>query len=260
MLRSTQKSWVWNRLGKLYTGSHQIHEAIEAFRQSIEADPNLYENYVDHAVLLRDQGNWVAAMKSVKEALDRNPGDVIARSLGKELRERITLEKDKAKKQRLDQLILELSDAFRNQSGSPPTSTSEVQTITFLDFSSKGRVPHRLGENDYLKYALVQALQDVKGIKVVERVLIDKLLEELKLGSSEIANPAVSVRLGRLLAARCIVIGTIYRFENESEITLKLIDTETSEILSVLTEKIMEQKSLQQAVQRLSAKIVRVLE
>jgi tetratricopeptide (TPR) repeat protein len=259
ILNPTQQSQAWNRLGRLYANSNKIDEAIDAFQRSIQANPGLHENYVNKAVLLRDQGDWPTAYQLVKKALEKNPEDDIAKALEEELRGRLALEKDKVRKRRIDQLVRELSEAYRNRYISPPADSSKVKTITFLDFFIRGRVPDRLGEADYLKHTLIQALQKEKEIKIVERVLIDRLLEELKLGSSEVANPSVSVRLGRILAARCIAVGTIYRFEFESEITMKLMDTETSEILAVITEKVKDTDSLHQAAQGLAAKILKII-
>jgi tetratricopeptide (TPR) repeat protein len=258
-LNSSQESQAWNRLGRLYASSNKIDEAIDAFQRSIQANPGLHENYVNKAVLLRDQGDWPAAYQSVKKALEKNPEDDIAKALEENLKGRLALEKDKTRKQRIDQLVRELSEAYRNRDIFPAAASSKVKTITFLDFFIRGRIPDRLGEADYLKHTLIQALQKEKEIKIVERVLIDRLLEELKLGSSEVANPSVSVRLGRVLAARCIAVGTIYRFETESEITMKLMDTETSEILAVITEKVKDTDSLHHAAQGLAAKILKII-
>lgn len=258
-LNLPQQSQAWNRLGRLYAGSDKIVEALDAFQQSIQANPDLYENYTNKAVLLRDRGDWSAAYQSVKKALERNPEDDIAKALEEELMGRLALEKDKTRKQRVDQLVRELSEAYRHRDISPLPVSSKVKTITFLDFSFKGRIPDRLGEAGYLKHTLIQALQKKKEIKIVERVLINRLLEELKLGSSEVADPSVSVRLGRVLAARCIAVGTIYRFETESEITLKLMDTETSEILAVITEKVKDTDSLHRTAGVLADKIAETI-
>jgi tetratricopeptide (TPR) repeat protein len=96
-LNSTQRSLAWNRLGKLYTDIQQTQKALKAFQQSIKANPNLSENYVDYAVLLQNQGDSVAALESVKKALVITPQNVKARSIEKKLRQRIASGKDKVK-------------------------------------------------------------------------------------------------------------------------------------------------------------------
>lgn len=96
-LNSSQQSKAWNRLGKLYVAERRIEEAHSAFQQSIEADPGQYESYVDRAVLLRDQGDWNAALATVTKALDINPDDIIAKTLKQELISRLALEKDQAR-------------------------------------------------------------------------------------------------------------------------------------------------------------------
>jgi len=254
-----ERSKVWNRLGRLYAASDQPQKALSAFRKSFQTDPNRYESYVDHAVLLRDQGDWDAAMESVKKALEINPDDGIAKTIEQQLAERLALERDKERKQYLDQLIKKFSTVYPDKPNSLPSISPEMRTFILLDLISRGRIPDRLGESDYIKQTLIQSIYPNEGVKLGEQVLIDKLLVGLKLGPSETIDPKVLVRLGRILSTRCIAVGTIHRSEKESEIILKLTDTKTSETFAVLTKKITTPDSLKKATKVLAAKIIKTL-
>ena len=72
-------------------------------------------------------------------------------------------------------------------------------------------------------------------VQVVERALMERLLEELNLGSSDLANPETALRLGRVLAARLVGTGTLLLQPRGTLLSLRLIDTETSAISQVLT-------------------------
>jgi hypothetical protein len=61
-----------------------------------------------------------------------------------------------------------------------------------------------------------------------------KLLEELKLGTSVLADPASSLKLGRLLSAQIIIFGSIIPDDSEQTIILKCIDTETTQVRKVI--------------------------
>jgi len=63
---------------------------------------------------------------------------------------------------------------------------------------------------------------------------MDKLLEELKLGSSALADPNAALKLGRILAARLLLSGQILSFRNQSIANVRLVDVETSAINGAL--------------------------
>lgn len=256
---AVERSKVWNRLGRLYAASDQPQKALNASQKSFQTDPDRYESYVDHAVLLRNQGSWDAAMESVKKALEINPDDDIANTIEQQLADRLALERDKEKKQYLDQLIKEFSTVYPDKPKSHPSTSPKVRTIILLDLISRGRIPDRLGESNYIKQILIQSIYPNEGVKLGEQVLIEKLLEELKLNLSEIVDPKVLVRLGQVLATRCIAVGTIHRFEKESEIILKLTDTKTSETFAVLTKKITTSDSLKQISEQLAGETIKAL-
>lgn len=56
---------------------------------------------------------------------------------------------------------------------------------------------------------LMTDLSKVKGLQVVERVRLQALLDEMKLGKSGLAEPGTAPRMGRLLRARWLVGGNI---------------------------------------------------
>ena len=57
---------------------------------------------------------------------------------------------------------------------------------------------------------------------------MDKLLAELKLSSSALADRGTALKLGRLLSARLISVGSIASSGNEWQLTVRVIETETS--------------------------------
>jgi curli biogenesis system outer membrane secretion channel CsgG len=79
------------------------------------------------------------------------------------------------------------------------------------------------------------ALNAAGRVQVVERALVEKLLQELNLGSSELADPAAALELGKVLSARLIVTGALYYQQGDYLLTLRMIDTETTRIVKVMT-------------------------
>lgn len=79
---------------------------------------------------------------------------------------------------------------------------------------------------------LIESLVNQNRFRVVERAKLDVILQEQKLSSTELVDKSTALRLGKLVAAQCIVTGSIVETGTGTEIVARLVDTETSEILA----------------------------
>ena len=93
-------------------------------------------------------------------------------------------------------------------------------------------------------------------MQVVEREVLDKLLAELQLSSSELANPETALRIGRILSARLISTGSIVKEGSEWLVNLRIIETETTSIKIAIAET-LKAKNREDVSGRLSAEIVK---
>lgn len=82
---------------------------------------------------------------------------------------------------------------------------------------------------------LNRSLRDDQSIIIVERQILDKLLAELKLGSSALADPATTLKLGKVFSARFIVTGAVMPEKSGQTAILRLIDTETTEVRKMVS-------------------------
>ncbi len=82
-------------------------------------------------------------------------------------------------------------------------------TLAVSPFGEKGNTEKTKHLRKALAAMIITDLSKAKGIQVVERVRLQKLLDELKLGQSGIVDPATSPRIGRLLGAGKIVSGSM---------------------------------------------------
>ena len=78
---------------------------------------------------------------------------------------------------------------------------------------------------------LTTKLNAVRSISLIERSQINKILKEQEFAVSDLADPKKVVKLGRLLGAQVIVIGSFSRFRNRILFNLRFVDVETSAIL-----------------------------
>ena len=103
--------------------------------------------------------------------------------------------------------------------------------VTFLDFKTLGKGQEQSGLHEVLVQRVGQALQGTKRVHIVDRRLLDKVLEEFKLSESDLADPATRLKVGRVLVARLIATGDIVSVsDSHLAVNLRMIDTETTEV------------------------------
>lgn len=76
---------------------------------------------------------------------------------------------------------------------------------------------------------LSTALIETKAFKLVERSQLDRALEELKLQESGVIDSATAQKLGRMVGAKAVMIGSISDRGKFGVINARLINTETGE-------------------------------
>lgn len=105
-------------------------------------------------------------------------------------------------------------------------------TIALLDFVQQdGKVT---GLEGYLRDKLQAALAGRPSVSLVERSEIKKIMKEQKLNLADVIDPKKSVEVGGLWGARGLIVGTTYPFRDRVELQVRLLDTETGRVVSVV--------------------------
>jgi len=96
---------------------------------------------------------------------------------------------------------------------------------------------HADREADGLLYrlALSAALESRPGVRIVEREALAAILQEQNLGASDLADPGARVSIGKLLPASLLLLGDLLPTDSGEKIFLRLVDTETTQILASFT-------------------------
>ncbi|MBW1896723.1 MAG: hypothetical protein JRI47_06665 [Deltaproteobacteria bacterium] len=107
---------------------------------------------------------------------------------------------------------------------------SERLSLTALPFGHKGAVSQAglTFQDD-----LIDAMINLNRFQVVERNKLDVILEEQKFSRTQLFDRRTALRLGSLVAAQSVITGSIIETRKGIEAVARIIDTETSEILSV---------------------------
>ena len=134
--------------------------------------------------------------------------------------------------EKLDALIQELARRYKdNTLATKPdfdswTSSNQL-SIAFLDISGSGVND---AERDFILNKTSEDLRMTKRFSIVEREIIDKLLEELNLSTSSLTDPTTALKLGRILSANLIVTGSLSHQGEQWLANMRFIETETTAI------------------------------
>jgi TolB-like protein len=79
---------------------------------------------------------------------------------------------------------------------------------------------------------LINALVNQNRFSIVERTALEAILEEQKLSRTELFDEKTAIQLGKLIAAKAIIAGSIIQTKTGIEIIARMIDTETSAVLA----------------------------
>ncbi|MEW5801067.1 MAG: tetratricopeptide repeat protein [bacterium] len=260
---SYQEAVKHNQLGRLYASTGQYQKARELYDQAVAIDPYYIEGTTNKGITYQKEGNWDKALEAFQQAVAVDKSDTFALVLSKKAQEMLEFQKDTERKKRMDQMVKDLAARFRSQQETRPidedTWTSRPMILTFVDFQEKGGLAERDGFSTVLTTQLSDYLTASGRVQVVERVLIERLMEELNLGSSDLADQETALKLGRVLAAKLIGTGSLFYLPGGTLLSLRLIDSETSAIPLVITRQCSLQVSLEKELYALNRQILRTV-
>ena len=258
-----QKAVAHNQLGRLNASVGDYQRARKLFDQAVEIDPYYIEATSNKGLTYEKEAKWSHALDAYRQVLAVDKHDVFAAVLAKKVQERLSLQNNVEKKKRMDKLIQTLSERYRSHKSRKDVVddswTSRPMILTFMNFQEKGGLTERDGLSAVLTSQLTDKLNAGGRAQVVERILVEKLLEELNIGTSELADQDTALRLGRVLAAKLIGTGSLIYLPSGTLLSLRLIDTETSALPKVITRQITPGAGLEQEFDRLYREILEAI-
>jgi tetratricopeptide (TPR) repeat protein len=218
------------------------------------------EAYTSKGMMMEKAGKLDEAVSYYEKALKVNPNDSFASVFLKEAKRKVGIAHDRERQEKIDALVQDLLKASREKGMRPKETdrwTSHPLTLTFIPLEKKGEVaPLREGENEYIVLKLTSLLQAEGGIKVVEREILDKLLQELKLSTTQLVDQETSLKVGRILAARLIGTGSIVQVGSKSMLTLKFIETETTRVIVAFSKGIEQSKDMDALMKKIAQETI----
>jgi len=111
-------------------------------------------------------------------------------------------------------------------------------------------------EGSLISERIMTKLTERGTVKVLERALLDKVMEEQKLSALGFVDPASSVQIGKLLGARGILSGTVTDIGDKIEIHVRLLSVETGEVVASV--KTQTRKTIKTFISPLWSQIDRI--
>lgn len=218
--------------------------AVKTYERATRENPLSVEAFSNLAVALNQTGQPAQARALLERAQALDPSDAMTIALLRQTQEALAENQDRARQQFIDDSVKELAARFRApparpaSAGAPDDWTSPALAVSVLPFQdqtlpgSAGRV----GLESLVQQEVIRELQ-ARGFTIVERRLLDKVLAEVKLGSSELADQDTQIKLGKVLAARLMVSGTLNSQGTGVGASVRAIDTETTQLAMVRAER-----------------------
>jgi len=103
---------------------------------------------------------------------------------------------------------------------------------------------------------LISELAQNPAARVVERENIQRLLDEQNLATSGRVDPQTAAKIGKLVGARYVVLGTFIDFYGDLRVDARLVNVETSEIVRSEKES-MQRDHLYDIIKRVAADLLR---
>ena len=107
---------------------------------------------------------------------------------------------------------------------------------------------------------LITELSKIQALRVIERNQLQQMIEEMKLGQSGMVDEQTAQKVGRLLGAQTLLLGSyVAMFGGKMRIDARIVEVETGRTIEAeeVTGKV---KDLFKLVQKLSGKIAKALD
>lgn len=128
--------------------------------------------------------------------------------------------------------------------------------IAVLDFTRQGEEYQTKDMGKIVAEWLITGLVETGRFDVIERRLLEKIMEEHALGASGVVDPASVAQLGKILGVKTIVSGTLLSFEGTVEINARLIAVDTASIIAAEKVRASSASRLNDLVNQIIEKIV----
>ena len=236
--RPTTKAAAVAGLGRIASVTGQREQALRWYGEALRADGANVRALGGRAILLAAQGQHGAALEGLKPHMNVPWLERLARRIERSMALHDRLARGEYVRGLVDELVEQYKKRPKPAGGKAADDwTSRPVAVCFHQTISRGDPSFYEGEDEVLMQDITSRMVEDGRFRVVEREELDRILEELRLSTSQLADPEAALQFGRLQSARALIMTTVERREGKVRVSLRTVDTETTQILGLTTEE-----------------------
>ena len=106
-----------------------------------------------------------------------------------------------------------------------------------------------------MRICLRTELEGVESVEIVEREALEDILQELNLGTSDLSDPNAQLQIGKVLPASLLLLGNVIDTKDGTQVFMRLIDTETTRIISSYSAVLNEDEDVGSVCSKLAEQV-----
>jgi len=115
---------------------------------------------------------------------------------------------------------------------SPAAADFKKIKIAVLDFELHGNQMNTEGMGAIVAEWFTTAMVQAGRFDVIERAMLQKIIDEQKLAMSGIVDEGTASKLGKILGVENVITGSVLNLENKIEVNARIIDVESGSIVA----------------------------
>jgi len=255
-----QQSEARNAIGRAQQEMGNSDDAITNYQEAVALDPYNVIALSNEGSALRNKGDLKKAAEVLEKAQTIRDDDLVTlmlQQIQQDMKEANDIKRGELIRSQINDLRARYEELKAAGKDKPIDEwTSPAMVLAFLPSDKPSVFFERAGTDIVLRRELEAKLQASDNIQVVEREVLDKLLQELNLGSSEVADPDTQLQLGKVLSARMLGFVDFAKIGSDTKMYLRLVDTETTSIAAQFTETVNKYDKIDSLVDKLVADVL----
>jgi len=258
-----EESEAYTLLGRIEDVQGKTDEALTSYEKAIRLDPTNSIAYTNKGSLLSRLGDYKGAVSSYRGLLSVSD-DPAARLLAKENQRQIELQADTAKREHIRSLVKDLNEELKRKAkegatqGRDPWSPRPL-TVCVYPFEEKGSPSLDASSGMIFQTSLLQAFESEPRLSLVNRQILDTILQELQLSQSELADREKALHVGQIAGANVIVTGSLFHMGESLQAVIQVIETETTYIKAAVSEEQGRTESAMQFSNRIAGTLSKAI-
>lgn len=236
-LRPWQQSAAMTTEGRIAQETGDRDAAVTKYQEAVALDPYNIVALSNEGAAQRDSGKLEEARAALERAAETRPDDALTQAMLQQVLREIQDANDARRGELIRTQINDLKARYEKLKAEGMAEPADTWTTRPLVMAllpgenAQGVFFPRAGTETVLQREIETRLDADDRVTVVERTMLDKLLQELNLGSSELAAAETQQRLGKVLSANMLGFLDFGAAGGEIRLFLRLVNTETTEIV-----------------------------